>query len=125
MKAFVVLAATASFIISGAVAAHAGKRLTTGVSGTSDDVECAAVNVSQTDSITLDIRIYAGSAGAVVNQMLGVTLDPGTRTLVSSGGGSDRWCEFVILSGSAKDLRASSIMYEGGNVVNTEPARDK
>ena len=40
--------------------------------------------------------------------------------------GSYLWCEFLVVSGgSAKDLRANMVGYDGAVVVATEPARDK
>jgi hypothetical protein len=121
MKGLVVLVAIV--VLFGAAAAHAGKRLTTGSSGGSSVLECTVVNVSDTKTITVAMRARSIS-GAVVSEAPGVVLPPLQGELIFGAG--DQWCEFVVVSGgSAKDLRASAVMYEAGNVVGSEPAREK
>jgi hypothetical protein len=124
MKTLVLVAVTVSFILSSAVVAHAGKRLTTGASGLSSNVECTVLNVSETKDITVITKIHNG-AGVLLSQSGEVTLGPGVRTF-SGHAASDLWCEFLIVSGSTKDVRGSMVIYEGsGNVVATEVAREK
>ena len=125
MKMLVLLAATVSIILWSAVAAHAGsKRLTTGASGLTSHVECTWANVSETKSVTVVTTVYS-SNGTVVAQSAEVTLAPGVRTQLGFVQ-TDLRCDFLIVSGSSKDVRANMVMYEGsGNVVATEVAREK
>lgn len=123
MKGSIVLAAMV--VLVAASTAHAGKRLTTSSSGLSDSVDCTIVNVSDTKTITVDIKVRNQTAGGVISSFLGVILPPfGGR--LDDGIGPDLWCEFVVVEGgAAKDLRASMVVYEGGVVTTIEPAREK
>lgn len=107
-----------------AAPAHAGKRLATALSGLSAGGECNVVNVSDAP-ITVQITMR-GVGGQVVSQAR-PTLNAGQGTFLRVTGG-DRWCEFVVISGgSAKDLRASMVVYDPdlGTVAAIETAREK
>lgn len=122
MKGIVVFAAMA--VLVGASTAHAGKRLTTGISGGTSSVQCGVVNVSETKSITVSILVH-NSAGAVVASLVNAVIPPLARAS-DSFAGSYLWCEFLVVAGgSAKDLRANMVAYDGAVVVATETARDK
>lgn len=119
-----VLALTLLTMCLGAPMAHAGKRLTTALSGLSAGGECNAVNVSD-KPLTVQIAMRT-TTGQAVSQGEHV-LSPGQGTFRRVTGG-DHWCEFVVTSGgSAKDLRATMVIYDPdlGTVAATEPAREK
>jgi hypothetical protein len=119
-----IVASAAMIILVGASTAHAGKRLTTGISGNTTSVQCGVVNVSETKTITVTIRVH-DSTGAVVDSLINAELGPLARATESSAG-SYRWCEFLVVSGgSSKDLRANMVGYDGAVVVGIEAARDK
>jgi hypothetical protein len=116
------MALAALLALVGASTAHA-KSLTTSASGVTFGIECTAVNVSKTKTITLNF-IVRGRLGGELGRIDDHVLPPLTGHLLGSNG-SDRFCEFEIVSGPAKDLRASMIVFDPGfgEVVAIEPAR--
>jgi hypothetical protein len=121
-KRIVVFAAIA--VLVGASTAHAGKRLTTGISGATSSAQCGVVNVSATKSITVSILVH-NAAGAVVASLLNAVIPPLARAS-DSFAGSYLWCEFLVVAGgSVKDLRANMVAYDGAVAALSEPARDK
>ncbi|HYC55551.1 MAG TPA: hypothetical protein VEL28_11515 [Candidatus Binatia bacterium] len=121
MKRTFAMIVMATLILSGAAAAHAGKRVTTGSSGLTEMVECTVINVSETKPVIVDIRVR-NAFGGVVTQLPAQNIPPLSRGLVAFSA-TDLWCEFVVISGSTKQLRANSVMYENGAVIGTEAAR--
>ena len=120
----VLAAAAVLLVVVGSSTAHAGKRLTTGPSGISDLVECTLVNVSESKTLTVSI-VIRNAAGAVTTQFPNISVPPLNRRGLTSIG-AHQWCEFVVESGgSAKDLRASMVVYDGGVIAASDQAREK
>lgn len=123
MKNLLVLAAAIMLLCASTV--HAGKRLTTGQSGSSAGIQCSAVNVSETK--TLEVHVAVRNASGVVVSQGDHALGPLTRA-VRGVVGAELWCEFIVLSGgSAKDVRASMVVSDPdlSTVAAIEPAREK
>jgi hypothetical protein len=119
----VLSAAAVLLVVVGSSTAHAGKRLTTAPSGISELVECTLVNVSETK--TLSVSIIRNAAGQVTTQSPNTSVPPlNRRGLISTG--AHLWCEFVVdAGGSAKDLRASMVVYDEGAIAASDQAREK
>ncbi|HYC00595.1 MAG TPA: hypothetical protein VEC57_15785 [Candidatus Limnocylindrales bacterium] len=123
MKAATLLLAVVTLVLGNSDTANAGKRLTTGSSGLADGVECTVINVSEDKPAIVEIKVR-NAFGFVVAQQPAQEILPGSRGLLAFNA-TDLWCEFVVISGSSKQLRASSVMYDGSLMVNTEVAREK
>jgi hypothetical protein len=110
------------FVAIGAAPAHAGKVLTTGMSGfNADSAECAAVNVSAKKTLVAEVRIRNG-AGIVIGTVSG-PLAPMARHRVGAVG-PELWCEITVVSGgNTKHVRGNMTVYDGGVVAGMEAAR--
>ena len=122
MKQQLLLAAAVALISSSAGTVYADKRLTTGSSGIGGSVQCVAVNVSETKTVMLTIKVR--NASGVALAAFPFTLGPLQRGDVGVDE-SSIWCEFVLTEGSPKDVRANSIMTSASGALNMEVAREK
>lgn len=120
MRRSVVLASLV--VLASAASAHAGRTLTTGSSSfMADFTECRVVNVSTTKTVKLNVQLR-NKAGVAVVSALNVSLSPFQGSFVA-GPHPEAWCEFTVLSGGARDIRANMSVLEGGTVAAMEIAR--
>jgi hypothetical protein len=110
MRSFLVLA-TGGLMLAASVAHAAGERLTTSASSVAEEVQCTVVNISDTDSADVHITVRNG-LGEVVADNLKSGLEP-LHSFFLEASGEDLWCDFLVVSGKAKHLRASLVVVDG------------